>query len=147
MVKAELQAKLEAKQGFVSIIKDDVAPDNVSGDVVEKRFFYVNHVNADGTAGKTFVYYLHNTETDEAWFYNVETEAVDTKEPTTEQKKLDALQAYMKANFAAFFVLRFDLENNWAEADVFEVSGTDLAKSSVLVFKLGTNPITHRKIV
>ena len=147
MTKQELQTKVENKKGFHSIIKDDLAPDNVAGDPIEKRFFYVNHTNADGTMGKTFVYYLHDTENDEAWFYNVETESVDAKEPNTEQKKLNALQNYLGSTFAGFFINRFDLENNWAEADVYEVSGQDLTKSTVLVFKKGSSAITHRKVV
>lgn len=147
MTKQELQTKIENKVGFHSIIKDDVAPDNVPNDPIEKRYFYVNHTNADGTMGKTFVYYLHDTANDVAWFYNMETEAVDTKEPTTDQKKLDALQNYLKATFNGFFINRLDIVNNWAEADVYEVSGQDLTKSTVLVFKQGSNPITHRKIV
>ena len=90
MIKSELQAALEAKKGFVSIINDELAQDHVSGDKIEKRRFYINHTNSDGTMGKTFVYYLHNIETDEANFYNVEPEAVDAREPSTEQKKVDA---------------------------------------------------------
>lgn len=147
MTKAQLQAQLEAKKGFHSIIKDELAPDHIVDDPIEKRYFYVNHVNADGTAGKTFVYYLHDTVNDTAWFYNAETESVDAKEPTTEQKKLDALQAYLKTNFNAYFVIRFDVENNWAEADTYKLENGKLTHAKVMVFKAGSNPISHLEIV
>jgi hypothetical protein len=147
MKKADLRAVVEAKKGFHSIIQDEVAPDNVATDDIEKRFFYINHINADGTAGKTYIYYLHDKRNDDAWFYNVEAETVDMKEPVTEQKKLDALSAYLKANFDAYFILRFDTSNNWAEADVFKLTSGQLVKSKVLAFKKGTNPITHLTIV
>lgn len=62
-------------------------------------------------------------------------------------KKYNALKTYLNANFAAYFIGRTDLENNWVEADVFIVSGADLSKSTVLVFKNGNNPIAHKKIV
>jgi hypothetical protein len=146
MTKTQLQAQLEAKKGFVSIIKDALAPDHVAGDPIEKRFWYVNHTNADGTAGKTYVYYLHDTQNDTAWFYNQEIEAVDAKEPSAEQKKLNALQSYLKATFDAFFIVRFDLINNWAEADVFKLTNGQLVQSKVLVFKRESNPIAHLTI-
>lgn len=147
MKKAQLKAQLETKKGFLSIVKDDVAPDNVAGDPIQKRFFYLNHVNADGTAGKTFVYYLHNTETDDAWFYNQEIESVDMKEASSEQKKLTALENYLKANFDAYFVIRYDLNNLWAEADALKLTNGSLVASKVLVFKKGTSPIAHLTIV
>lgn len=147
MLKADLIAKVQAKKGFKSIIKDALAPDHDPNDPIEKRYLYVNHVNADGTAGKTFVYYLHDPQTDEAWFYNAEVETVDMKEPVSEQKKFDALTAYLKANFDAYFVLRWDTANNWAEADVFTLTNGELVKSRVMVFKKGANHIAHLTIV
>lgn len=147
MTKAELLTKVQSKTGFHSIVEDKVAPDNKQGDPIEKRYLYVNHTNADGTMGKTFVFYLHDTVNDVASFYNLETEALDIKEPNTENKKYLALRAYLKANFAAFFLVNHDLENNWAEAEVFTVSGSDLARSRVIVYKAGSNPIAHKNIV
>jgi hypothetical protein len=143
MKKSDLLAAVEAKIGFHSIIEDSVAPDNKPGDQIEKRYLYINHINADGTAGKTFVYYLHETATDDAWFYNVEVEAVDSKEPSSDQKKLDALQAYLATTFDAYFVLKVDIKNNWAEAETFKLNAGALDRKNVLVFKKGNNPITH----
>lgn len=147
MKKAQLIQKIKAKKGFHSIIKDELAPDHVQGDPIQKRFFYVNHVNADGTAGKTYVFYLWDEATDDAWFYNMEAEAVDAKEPSSDQKKLSALQNYLKANFNAYFVIRADLENNWAEADTYKLETGKLTYKKVMVFKQGSSPISHLEIV
>lgn len=147
MTKSELKAKVEAKIGFHSIIQDELAPDHIPGDKIEKRYLYINHTNSDGTMGKTFIYYLHDIEKNIASFYNVETESLDIKEPQTNQKKLILLQNYLKSNFDGFFIIRVDMENNWAEADVYELSGSELTKSSVMVFKPINGAITHRKII
>lgn len=147
MTKAQFISAVQAKKGFVSIIKDALAPDHINDDPIEKRYLYINHTNADGTMGKTYVYYLHDVANDAASFYNVETEALDIKEPNTENKKYLALRAYLKANFAAFFLVNHDLDNNWAEAEVFTLSGSDLTRSRVIVYKQGSNPIAHKKIV
>ena len=147
MTKEQFLTQVQGKKGFHSIIKDDVAPDNIAGDTIEKRYLYVNHTNADGTMGKTFVYYLLDKDTNEASFYNVETEALDAKEVSGDQKKLNALQDHLKSNFDAYFVIRFDMDNLWAEADVFKLTAGELVASKVMVFKKGTNPIAHLTIV
>lgn len=142
MTKAQFLAKVQAKPGFHSIISDEAASDNIVGDPIEKRYLYINHTNADGTMGKTFVYYLLETATNTASFYNVEAEALDAKEPTTNQKKLDVLTTYLGAKYAAFFVNRYDLNQNLAEADVYTLTAGKLVKKTVLVFKKGANPIS-----
>jgi len=148
MNKVELITKIEAKVGFVSIIKDELAPDHVVNDPIEKRFLYVNHVNADGTMGKKFVYYLLNTETDEAGFYNVE-EELDSKELPANVKALKALEAYLAGKYEAYFVLRYDLEQKVAEADVFELNAdkSALASKKILAYQKGTDPIKDIDIV
>lgn len=147
MTKTQLLNAVQGKIGFHSIVKDEVAPDNIIGDPIEKRYLYVNHLNGDGTMGKTYIYYLLDTATQEAWFYNLETENLDNKEHNSEQKKLDALQAYLDANFDAYFIVRYDTTKNWAQADVFTQSGQDLTQSKVLVFKPAQGAITHKNIV
>lgn len=147
MKKADLLTAVQGKKGFHSIVEDKLAPDNIQGDPIEKRFLYVNHLNTDGTMGKTFIYYLYDTATDDAWFYNKENESVDTGEPNSEQKKLNALMNYLASNFNAYFVERYDLNNNWAEADVYTLSAGKLQKKKVLVFKQGANPISHLDVV
>lgn len=147
MTKAQFLTAVQSKVGFHSIIEDKLAPDNVAGDPIEKRYLYINHTNADGTMGKTFVYYLLDTVNDVASFYNVEREALDVKEPTAENKKYDALQNYLKANFNAYFIGRFDPINNWAEADTYKLETGKLTKKTVIVYKQGANPISHLEVV
>ena len=147
MTKSQLEQKLAGKVGFKAIVSDKLAPDSPAG-ALEKRYYEVATINADGTAGIYFVYYLHDTQSDEAWFYNVEVEALDNKEPVSDQKKLNALQNYLKTNFDAFFVIRFDMTNLWAEADVFKYNATTkmLDKFTVLVYKTNKDPIKHLTI-
>lgn len=147
MTKAELVTRVEAKKGFHSIIEDKIAPDNTPGDPIEKHFFYVNHLNADGTMGKTYLFYLYNPATDEAWFYNTETETIDAKEPTTDQKKIEAFNAYLAGKYEAFFIERMNLPQNWVEADVFTLNTGKLTKKKVIVRKKGTNPIVDIDVV
>ena len=90
------------------------------------------------------VWFIVDNEADEATWQNAD--QLDPEENAV-AKKQAALEAYLASNFAGYFVNRADLENLWAEADVYEVSGQDLSKSTVLVFKKGSNPITHRVIV
>lgn len=144
MKKAQLQAVIEGKKGFHSIVKDDLAPDHVPGDPIEKRYFYVNHTNADGTMGKTFVYYLHDTENDVASFYNVETEALDVRELTAEQKKLELLKTYLDGEFTFSIVTGFDAKANKALAIVYIDNGDGTGtKKEAVVFKPQGQPITH----
>lgn len=147
MTKQQLLTTVQAKIGFHSIIQDELARDHVPGDPIEKRFLYVNHANADGTMGKTYVYYLHDVQNDVASFYNVEPESVDVKEPSADQKKVAALENYLKANFNAFFVNRVDLKNNFAHATVYKLDAGNLVESKVIVYKMGTNPISHLPII
>lgn len=146
MKKTDLITKLENKDGFKSIVSDKKAPDSPDG-ALEKRFLEVATINADGTAGIYHVYYLHDTATDDAWFYNVEVEALDNKAVSSEQVKLNTLADYLKTNFDAYFVVRYDLTNLWAEADVFKLTTGKLVKSSVVVYKKGNSPISHLNVV
>ena len=148
MTKAEFLTKVQGKVGFHSVIQDELAPDNIASDPIEKRFLYVNHLNTSGTMGKTFIYYLQDKANDEVWFYNVESESVDLNEPNTQEKKLNALENYLKVTFDAYFIKlgMIDYENNWAEAIVYNKVAQDLVKEDVLVFKQGT-VISHLKII
>ena len=147
MTKQEFLTKVQSKVGFHSIIADAKAPDNIAEDPIQKHYLYVNTANADGTMGKTFVYYLQDTATNEVSFYNVEAEVLDAKVPTQEQTKLNALSAYLKSTFNAYFVIRHDLINNWAEADTYSLDAGKLAYKKVLVFKQGANPVSHLEII
>lgn len=150
MNKQEFLTKVQGKVGFKSIIADEQASDTppiTDTNKIEKRFLKVATLNADGTAGITFVFYLEDTVTHEVWFYNTEPEAIDTKEAGADQKKLAALETYLKATFDGHFVIRMDYANNFAEAETFKANAGKLDRKKVLVFKKGTNPITHLEIV
>jgi len=141
MTKEQFITAVEAKPQFIKWAKSPVAVETI-GDI-EKHHGIAYITTPDGT--NTFnVWFMVDTVTGEATWQNA-----DTLEPAKNatEVKMNALKNYLKTNFAGYFINRTDLENNWAEADVYTVSGQDLAKSTVLVFKQGTNPITHRKVI
>jgi hypothetical protein len=147
MTKQELLNKVQAKVGFHSFIQDELSPDNIQGDVIEKRYLYINHVNADGTAGKTYIYYMYDTLQGTAWFYNAEAESVDTKEPVTDQKKISSFESYLAGKYTAFFINRMNLINNWIEADVYTNTNGKLTKKTVIAYKNGNNPINDADVI
>lgn len=146
MTKAQLLIAVQGKAGFVAILSDQLASDSVSA-TKQKRVLSVETLNADGTKGITNVIYVHDTGTDEAWFYNVEPTAFDKTVVSSEEQVAKALNDYCKANFEAFFVTRVDGVNKWAEVQAFVLNAGNLEKKNVLVFKKGTNPITHLNVV
>lgn len=141
MTKEQFIAAIEARPQF---IKWAIAPtliETING--IELWHGRPYHTTPDGT--NIYNVYFHvDTATGEATWQNRNNFEPETN---TQEAKMKALTTYLKANFAGFFITRIDLDNNWAEAEVFAVSGADLAKSTVLVFKNGANPITHRKVV
>lgn len=148
MTKSELIAAVQAKKGYVATLSDTKTPDSPTGNK-EKRMLVAETLNSDGTKGMYNVFYVHNTETDEAWFYNVEPEALDTKEPSAPQVVINALNDYCKANFSAYFLIpdRIDPTNKWAVVEAYILNAGNLEKKNVMVYKKGTNPITHIDIV
>ena len=140
MKKTELLAAVGAKKGFVRIVSDKETSDNIPNNPVRKMQLVVEHTNTDGTAGITNVFYLHNTNNDEAKFYNQEPEAFDNNEPSAELKKLKVLENYINANFIGGFVVRSNLGENYAEADVYEAG---VGRKTVLIYKPDGQPITH----
>ena len=147
MKKADLLTAVSAKSGYVAIIEDRLAPDSVG--TKQKRYLLVETLNADGTKGVTNVFYVHDTVSDDAWFYNVEPKTFDITEKPVDQQTLDALRDYCKANFAAYFLIpdRIDAANMWAVVEAYTLVSGKLAKSLKMVYKQGTNPITHVDIV
>ena len=145
MTKAQLLTAVSSKQGFVGVISDNLATDSVGAK--QKRFLTVETLNADGTKGITSVFYVHDTQTDDAWFYNVEPVAFDKTLVSAEEQVAKALNDYCKATFDAFFVVRVDGVNKWAEVEALVLNAGNLQKKNVLVFKKGANPITHLNIV
>ncbi len=147
MKKADLLAAVAAKAGYVAVIADKLATDSVG--TKEKRYLVVETLNADGTKGISNVFYVHDTATDDVWYYNVEPKTFDLTEKPVDQQTLEALHAYCKANFAAYFLIpeRIDAQNKWAVVEAYTVSTGKLAKSLKMVYKQGSNPITHIDIV
>lgn len=145
MTKSQLLTAVQGKAGYVATIADTLAPDSVGAK--QKRFLTVETLNADGTKGITNVFYIHDTGTDEAWFYNVEPIAFDKAVVSVGAQAEKALNDYCKATFDAFFVSRVDGVNKWAEVQAFVLNAGNLEKKNVLVFKKGANPITHLNVV
>lgn len=151
MTKTQLLAAVQAKPGFVAIVSDKLAQDSAVavGEGKEKRFLVVEHQNTDGTRGSYAVYYILDTTNQTAWFYNVEPAAFDSQYKAVPQQTLDALKAYCKATFAAYFLIpdRIDAENKWAVVEAYTSSSGKLVKSLKMVYKQGSNPITHVDII
>lgn len=145
MTKSQLLTAIQGKTGYVATIADTLAPDSVGAK--QKRFLTVETLNADGTKGITNVFYIHDTGTDEAWFYNMEPVAFDNAVKPATVQAIEALENYCKANFDAYFIGRTDGVNKWAEVEAFVLNAGNLEKKNVLVFKKGTNPITHLNVV
>jgi hypothetical protein len=149
MTKAQFISAVKAKSGYVAILADNVAPDSVKGAIKEKRYLVVETLNSDGTKGQTHVYYIHDTENDTAWFYNVEPASFQKEAKSIDQQTLDALNAYCKATFAAYFLIpeRIDATNKWAVVEGYTLISGKLAKKNYMVYKTGTDPIAHVEIV
>lgn len=141
MTKAQFIAAVEAKPLFIKWAQAPIKMETI-GEI--EKWNGIAYITTPDGANTYNVWFVVDTATGEATWQNQ-----DTLEPekNTVNTKYNALMNYLKANFAAFFITRSDLENNWAEAEVFTVSGSDLAKSTVLVYKQGGNPIAHKKIV
>lgn len=147
MKKTDFITSVEAKKGFVRVIKDEIAPDNIVDDFLEKRYLTVQHLNADQTMGITYIFYVYNKNTDDANFYNQEPENLDVKEETVEVKRLRRMENHLKTKYRAYFINRFDLANFWAEAEVYVQTADKVTKKTVLVLKEGTNPIMDIDVI
>lgn len=91
------------------------------------------------------VWFVEDTETNEAFWQNQDQLQPETNPLPTKQT---ALENYLKANFDAYFLTsKLDLVNNWAEAEVLIFAAGKLTRKNVLVFKRGNNPITHLEII
>lgn len=143
MTKAQFIAAIEAKPNFIKWAKVPVAVETV-GDI--EKCAGVAYITTNDGRQLFNVWFLNDTVADEAYW-----QSHDTLEPEVNAfaAKQKALAAYLKSNFAAYFLVpdRVDLTNNWAEAVVYETSGPDIARSTVLVFKIGNQPINHRKVI
>ena len=146
MTKTELQTTIENKPGFVAIVSDNKAPDSPAGPK-EKRYFLVEVENQDGTRGIINVTYIHETESDLAYFYNVEPLSFEKEYKTTEQQAYEALKAYCSDTFHAYEIKQVNVEKKWAIVTSYMLSAGNFAKTENIVYQLGTNPLTHAPIV
>lgn len=147
MKKAQLLTTVSAKPGYVAIVSDNLAPDSVGGK--QKRYLVVETLNADGTKGMTNVFYMHDTATDDAWFYNTEPVAFDVKYEDATAVDLKGIRNYCKNTFFAYFFVegRVDADNKRAVVEAYTLTDGKLVKSLVLVYKPAGNPVTHLAIV
>lgn len=139
MTKTEFYAAIEAKPNFVKWVSDEVTAE-ATGDV-KKNFRQALITTPDGR-NVIPVFSIEDIVTGEVTFQNIDTL---TPEENTVVKKELALLNYLKANFFAYFMIRTDLDNSWAEVEVF-TDGTQLTRSRILVYKKAGNPITHKTI-
>lgn len=135
MTLAEFYTNVENTPSFIKWV-DEAVEIEARGNVKKmRRDALVNTKDGKNIVGIWFI----DNDGDVAW---QTTNTLEPKENTT-QKKQAALEAYLSAQFNAYFINRADLDNNWAEADVYTVKSGVLEKSVVLVFKRGNNPISH----
>lgn len=139
MTTAQFITEIEAKPQFIKWAKAPAVLETV-GDVEKwNGIAYVTTPNGTNTLNVFFMVDAGQATWQQA-------DPIDFQNSVT-SIKMNVLLAYLKTTFVGYFVLRTDLENNWAEAEVFTISGADLVQSKVLVYKLGNNPIAHKKII
>lgn len=141
MTKAQFIAAVEAKPNFIKWASVPRQVEEIGG---VQKWNGVAHITTPDGTNLYNVWFIVDVATDEATWQNS-----DTLEPekNSDSVKYNALQAYLKANFNAFFIGRVDLVNNWAEADVYTLDTGKLAKKSVIVYKQGNNPIAHLDVI
>ena len=107
---------------------------------------YLEFIVIEPTGGKNIrqVWYLENTNTGVTSY-----QTANTINPSKNnfEKKLQALTDYLDSNFDAYFLVRDNLDKNWAEVDVLKLTDGKLVSSKVLVFKKGTSAVNHLEIV
>jgi hypothetical protein len=141
MTTAQFIAAVEAKPNFIKWAKFPAAVETIGE--IEKHNGIAYITTPDGT--NTYnVWFMVDTATGEATWQTLDTMTPEANTLNAVQKSLDD---YLKATFPAYFVVRVDAINRWAEAEVFNVAGQDLSRQKVLVYKQGSNPITHKIII
>lgn len=140
MTKDKFIAAIQTKPNFIKWAKTPVSVEALGS--IEKWNGVAYIRTPDGT-NLFQVWFIVDTSTGEATWQNG-----DTLEPEKNSisVKTQALEQYLKATFEAYFVTKISPNAAWAEAEVFSISGSNLVRSNVLVFKKGANPITHLPI-
>lgn len=140
MTQQELLTVIQTKPNF---LKWAEAPVNfeTKGDIQRWRgeaFI----ATADGTQ-TSFVFFNVDTSTGLAT-WNGQDQL--TSNLNTSAKRRNQIENYLKGLSLGYFIVREDLENFWAEAEVF-TDGVSITRSKVLVYKPAGNPLTHKIIV
>ena len=134
MTKAEFIQSVEAKATFIKWVEAPVVKETV-GEGIEK-WCGLAYMKTDAGANTVHVWFIWDSLKDEAQW-----QTADTFAP---QERIASINSYLKDTFDAFFVLRIDVNNDWAEADVFVIGATVLTKR-VLVYR-SSGVITHKDI-
>lgn len=138
MTTAQFIAAVEAKPQFIKWATVPIMVEQVG---LIQKWNGVAFINTtDGTNLFNVSFLVDDAEN--ATWQNLDTL---TDANNTNTSKQIALATYLKTNFDAYFIERTDFENNWAIATVYKAGGAPvtLTKSTVLVYKKGTNPIAH----
>lgn len=141
MTRQEFITAIEAKSTFIKWAEAPALQETI-GDIEKWRGSAF--VITDDGRNVVNVWFVVDTATGEAFWQNS-----DTLEPeaNTFATKQAFLEKYLKTNFNAYFVNRSDLANNWAEADVYTLTAGNLVKKTVMVYKIGNNPIAHKDVI
>ena len=145
MKKTDLLAAVESKPGYVATILDNKTPDSPAG-AKEKRFLLVETLNQDGTKGMTNVTYVHDTENDVAWFYNVEPLSFEKEYKTDMQVAQEAIIDYCDDTFHAYRVEEINTVQKFAIVTTWTLASGSFTETRVIVYKNGASPITHAPI-
>lgn len=146
MTATQFIANIATKASFVKWATVPVAVESVGG--IEKwqgiALVKTGDVTAPDGTNLLNVFFLVDTATGEATWQNL-----DQLDPlkNISNDRIDRLEKYLKANFFAYFLIQTNADSFWAKAEVFTISGTDLAKSTVLVYKPAGSAITHKTIL
>lgn len=141
MNKQEFITAVEAKPNFIKWAQTPIVKETVG--TIEHHHGRAYISTNDGT--QVFnVWFFVDTETGEANWQNQDTLDPDNN---ANPAKTKALENYLTATFDAFFITKLDLVHNWAEAEVYKLAAGKLSKTTILVFKKGSNPINHLEVV
>jgi hypothetical protein len=136
MTKQEFIDSVLAETDVIEVLPNTEKIIETKGDY-EKGMFEVLLTEPQGGQNFRQVWFIRNTQTDETGYQTANT--VDPKKNNYEAK-LVILEQYIADNFIGGFVTRHNLDNNYAEAEVYE---NGIGRKTILVYKPQGQPITH----
>ena len=141
MTKAQFIASVEADSNFR---KWATVPAVLEVNGTIEKWMGVAYISTPDGANLFNVFFIWDKSTDTAEWQNAN-QLSPAK--NTDYTKMDALQAYLKSKYSAYFLGQIDFANQWAEATVYTLTTGKLVKKNVLVFKQGTNPISDLDVI